>query len=288
MSSLIDSVAIYTTGPDKSKLKASDIALLDVEGVKRDHLFIRWKDVTDEVCILIRDILKTEYQLPFKWLQSDESSYEYVAQKRRTSGGMTGIRTADVTVEPLNRHYSYTISRIPINQKLPIGTIVTLNNTIPYELDDGTIPSRKFIHSGLLKFEGKDLPERPILDHCHIGSQEVGSIIRARYTVEYVDNERGKFRLWQFRRSDDDKLFVISLWHMYGLSIQELLTMMINYVKTGYKEPVLYKVGANDYGHNILNQKVLLEFLESVFKKVEKMKPVEISIDEFEQKEHLK
>lgn len=270
----MESVHNYTTGIDTKFFSKEDLALIDVKGLEREHIVIRWKKVDENICVLIRDLIKTQFSLPYKWLEPNDEAYEYVAQKSNTAGGSTDIKTAEITIEPLNKNYKYAIARIPINQKLDLDTDVELDHQVPYRLDpknnpEGKIPDRVFIHSGLLKFHGTSIPS-PILNHWHIGSQDIGSMIRAHYKVRYVDLTKGRFRLWNFRRNDNERCFVLSVWKCYGLSLLEVLNMILNYVKNDYVEPKIYKVGANDYLNNILDRKKLESFLESLIAAVTK------------------
>ena len=277
----MESVHTFETGIDVDFFDKEKLKLIDVEALKRFHLLIRWDKVDDDICILIRDLLKTQYSLDYKWLEANDEAYEYIAQKTNTVGDSTNIKTANVTIEPLNNDYKSYISRIPINQKLELGTDVSLSHAIPYGYTkDGAIHEREFLHSGLLEFHCK--LSNPVINYFHIGSQEVGSLIRANFKVRNADIHRGRFRLWSFRRNDHERCFVISLWHFYGLSLEELIAMMIDYVENKYSEPRFYKIGANDHGANILNREKLASFLHSLLELTQKSKIEKLSCPELE------
>lgn len=271
----MESVSTFSTGIDTKFFSKEDLSYIDTEALSREHIIIRWKKLDDSIFTLIRDLIKTQFSLPYKWLEPNDEAYEYVAQKSNTTGGSTDIKTADITIEPLNKNYKQTIARIPINQNLEVGTDVEIENHVPYSLDpktnkEGRIPDRVFLHSGLLVFHSR-IPH-PCLNYWHIGSQEIGSMIRAHFKVQYVDLQRGKFRLWNFRRNDAERCFVISAWKCYGLKMEEIIAMILLYVREQYVEPKIYKVGANDYYNNILEREKLAKFLESLLAEVKKSK----------------
>lgn len=265
------SVENYHTAIQIDKFPADKLKYLDVEHLQRDHIIIRWSKMDDSIYTIIRDMLKCMYKLQYKWLQPDDSSYEYVAQKTNTNGDTTSIKTADVLIEPLNNDYKSLISHIPINQKLEIGTVVEIDKAIGYDMDKktGKIPDRKFLHSGNLEFKTK-LPD-PIINYWHIGSMEIGSIIRAKFKVAYADLNKARcFRLFGFRRNDKSSVFVLFIWKFFGLTMNELLMLMLDYVENKYVEPEFYSIGVNDYGANILNREALAKFIRELISRVEK------------------
>lgn len=271
------SISIYETGIETSKLPQEKLKYLDLEGLKRTHLTIYWKDDFNPSQI-IRDLLKTQYMLDYKWLQP--VSYKYIAQKTLTNGDMNNIETANIQIEPLANDYESLISRIPINQHLDIGTEVTLENSISYDLSpDGKMQERKYLSSSNLHFETTKI-KNPILKNFHIGSQEVGSMIRAKYEVQIANKFLGKFRLWSFRRSPSDKCFTIQLWHFYGLSIDELIEKIIDYVKNQYTEPKLDTLDYNDTKYLIYDPENLIKFLEDLLREIKKSKHENISMTE--------
>ena len=275
------SISIYETGVETSKLPEDKLKYLDLEGLKRFHLVIEWKNDFDP-SLIIRDLLKTQYMLDYKWLQP--ISYKYIAQKTITNGNMNNIETANIQIEPLANDYENLISRIPINQHLEIGTEVTLENSISYELDsEGKMQERKYLSSSNLKFEKSNV-KNPILRNFHIGSQEVGSIIRAKYEVQIVNKFLGKFRLWSFRRSPTDSSFTIQIWNYYGLSILELIEMIINYVKNQYQPPKLEVLDYNDTKYLINEPDELIKFLEELKTEVQKTKIEKILINDLVKK----
>ena len=274
--SLVSSVEIYRTGVDTSHFSKEQLSRLDVDALKRTHLVIHWKDVNNKVCLLIRDLLKIQYSLPYKILNN--VSYKYVSQKTNTNGDDTNIESANILIEPLNNDFKSQIRRMPINQKLEIGTEVVLNKSIDYNPEEnGLIPDRKFLHSGNLVFS-TSVPH-PCPKFFHLGAMEIGSNIRAKFTVQLANPLVEKYRLFEFMRKDAKKVFVLQLWDYYGLNFSELLDMMIDYVEKHYNPVQYYTISANDYGNNVIDREGLAEFLSGLKDKVDATKPNEVSID---------
>lgn len=270
------SVQSFITKIDTEKFPEDKLKYIDVEGLQRYHVLIKWEKIDQDVIDIIRDLLMTQYSIKFKWLKLINGSFEYVAQKTVTNGDNVDPKSAYIQIEPLNDDYGSKISRIPINQKLEIGTTAMIEKSIPYANDEkGDPPDFKFLHSGNLTFQTK-LPN-PIINYFHIGSMEIGSIIRSKYKVEYVDRRISKFRLWNFRRNDDDNVFLISIWKFYGLDISELILLIIDYLENEYTDPIVKNVGANDYGANILHKEKLIKFLKTLLGSLKKeYKPITI------------
>lgn len=68
------------------------------------------------------------------------------------TGSEKDIRNASVTIEPLNPDFfNMIIPHLPINQSLPIGTVVNLDIEVPFSNPDGTSPERKFFWSSNLE-----------------------------------------------------------------------------------------------------------------------------------------
>lgn len=277
---MFSKVTVHETGVEVDKLPKEKLEFLDVNGLKRDHLTIYWKCSEDDIADIVRDLLKCQYMINYKWLHP--VSYQYIAQKSTTNADTNNIASANITIEPLCNDFETLISRIPINQKLELGTNVTLEKSISYEKDDeGKIQERKYLRSNNLVFDTKQKLDRPFcLGNYHIGAQEVGSTIRAKYMVQYADKTIGKFRLFNFRRSPTDKLFVIQLWHYYGLSMEELLNMILDYVTKEYEDPTVYTLNHNDRGSNLLKPEKLAVFLKELIEAVKKTKIEKVSMQD--------
>lgn len=267
---MFSKITIHETGIETDHFPSDKLAFIDTEGLKRKHLTIYWKCSEDDIADIIRDLLKCQYMLDYKYLQP--VSFKYLAQKSITNGDSNNIESSKITIEPLHNDFESLISRTPINQKLELNTNVILEKSISHDIDEnGKGEERKYLSSNNLEFEGIKI-SNPCLKWVHYGAQEPGSAIHCKYIVQHVNKNIGKFRLFNFRRSPTDKLFVIQLWNFFGLSMAELIEMIIDYVKNQYVEPSVYSIGFNDKGANLLNPKKLIDFLEDLLKEVKKTK----------------
>jgi hypothetical protein len=70
-------------------------------------------------------------------------TFQYVSQKAPLLGRERDMTKAALTCEPLNNDIADKIEKIPISQKLPIGTVFTLDVENKYQ--DGVF---KFLWSG--------------------------------------------------------------------------------------------------------------------------------------------
>ena len=214
------SAKIVETGVDEKFWSKEELARIDVEGLKRQHLVIEWKEVNAEVKQFMRDLLILQYSLPIKVLRC--LSHKYVAQKSMVVGTSDDIEAAGITIEPLNPDISFFITQIPINQSLPIGCQVTVEEEIPYELkEDGSMYEPRFLSSNSLKFD-TDI-KRPCLRNVHICGIETGSKLREKFTVEWSNPSIIQLTMFGFKRNDYEKKFHIWIYNFWNVSIQELL-----------------------------------------------------------------
>ena len=243
---MISKVEVYTKGPEMDKFTKEELKIFDADGFTRTFMKITASSVSDEYLDGLRDMLKLQYALPVKYLKLSPGSYSYISQKSQIQGKEKDIKNASVTIEPLNCDYANLIQYTPINQSLPIGTVVTLDESIPFETaPDGTEPERMFIWSSNLKtddgIESKiksvnpnSIRTKPWMECCHYGSIDVGSRISAKYTVSDVNTEIIKsFPLFGFRRSDEHKEFVIWVFKCYNMTPKDVLLLMQKQEKLG-------------------------------------------------------
>lgn len=238
--STVQDVSHYTIGPKASDFTEAEQKLIDLDGLQRNYLKITFKNLTDEVYFTMRDIAMLQYALPVKYLKNVPTSYSYVAQKSQMHGKDRDIKNASVTIEPLNPDIVNVISYTPINQSLPIGTVVTIDVEIPFEVNaKGEEPERQFIWSRNLKtvndIESKikelnpnSITTKSWIDCCHYCAIDVGSKLTAKYEVEYVDTEIIKsFALFGFSRCDEKKEFTIWVYKCYNLMPIDILKLII-------------------------------------------------------------
>ena len=241
MASVIDKVETYTFGPKESDFTKDEMKLIDIDGLQRNYLKITFKQMTDDVYFTLRDITKCQYILPIKYLHPVPGSYSYVSQKSQIFGKEKDIKNAGVTIEPLNPDIFNLISYTPINQSIPIGTIVTLDVNTPFDvLPNGEEPERKFLWSYNLKTNNdiedkikaanpKSIRTKPWIDKCHYCSIDVGSRVTAKFEVALVDTDIVKsFSLFGFSRCDDKKEFTIWVYKCFNIMPVDVLELIKN------------------------------------------------------------
>ena len=124
---------------------------------------------------------------------------------------------------------------------MPIGTIVTLDVSIPFDtLPNGEEPERKFLWSYNLKTNTdiedkiksanpKSIRTKPWIDKCHYCSIDVGSRVTAKYEVALVDTDIVKsFSLFGFSRCDDKKEFTIWTYKCFNILPVDVLKLVKN------------------------------------------------------------
>ena len=238
---IIDKVEKYSFGPKESDFTKDELKLIDIDGLQRNYLKITFKQLTDDVYFTLRDITKCQYLLPIKYLHPIPGSFSYISQKSQIYGKEKDIKNASVTIEPLNPDIFNLISYTPINQSLPIGTIVTVDVSIPFDvLPNGEEPERKFLWSRNLKTSSdieskiktenpKSITTKPWIDKCHYCSIDIGSRITAKYEVSLVDTDIVKsFSLFGFSRCDTTKEFTIWVYKCFNIMPTDVLTLIKN------------------------------------------------------------
>lgn len=240
---MISSAELYTKGPELDKFTKEELKLFDADGFTRNYLKIKAKTIDDKYCKAICEIVSLQYKLPTKYLQPVKESCSYISQKAQLNGNEKDIRNANVTIEPLNADYTNMIQYTPINQSIPLGTIVTLEVDIPYESTtnkNGEVeyPKRKFFWSSNLKTDKdiedkikkenpKSIRTKPWIECCHYGSIDIGSQIRYKFIVQNVNTKIVKsFSLFGFRRFDETKEFIIYTFKAFNVTPIDVLKMI--------------------------------------------------------------
>ena len=240
-SNIINKVEKYSFGPKESDFTKDELKLIDIDGLQRNYLKITFKQLTDDVYFTLRDIAKCQYTLPIKYLHPMPGSFSYISQKSQIYGKEKDIKNASVTIEPLNPDIFNLISYTPINQSLPIGTIVTVDVSIPFDvLPNGEEPERKFLWSRNLKTSSdieskiktenpKSITTKPWIDKCHYCSIDIGSRVTAKFEVSLVDTDIVKsFSLFGFSRCDTTKEFTIWVYKCFNIMPTDVLTLIKN------------------------------------------------------------
>lgn len=249
----------HEQGIDQKFFKPEQLARIDSESLNRK--FITFEIDDDDVDILIRDFLKCRFRLPVKTLAN--LSFQYRAQKRPVIGGdANSIDESLIQVEPSNSNFCDMISKIPINQKLPLGTTVTINVSVQYDdYEDGTMPDYKFISSNDLKFDLTDEYKKlkPCVRWCHIGAIDIGSELRAKYEVRTINPDVEQRSIFGFRRTKPNQL-TLWMYDVYNVTFEELLDQYFAYLDK-YTDPELPYIGANNEKYKLLNKDRLIQLI---------------------------
>ena len=241
--SFVNSVKITTSGPNSKDFSKNELKRIDIDGLQRTYLTIKWNNLTDEVYFAMRDIAASQYKLPIKYLKPIPNTYSYVSQKSQISGNEKDLKNASTTIEPLNGDFFNMISYTPINQGLPIGTMITIDVETEFNNVNGHEPERKFIWSNNLKtdhdIEQKIKSEKPNskrlkpwIGCCHYGAIDIGSRLTAKFEVQYVDVEVvHSFSLFGFSRDDERKEFTVWTYNCFNTSPVEVLQLVKKHPK---------------------------------------------------------
>lgn len=233
--SFISSVEQYTNGPVDKDFTADELKLIDLEALQRTYMKITFKELNEDTYTFMRDVAKLQYTLPVKYLRPIADTFSYVSQKSHIVGNDKNVKNAGITIEPLNPDINNIVSYTPLNQSVPLGTVVTLDVETEFESETA---SRKFIWSDCLKTVA-DITEkiqaekpnsifiRPWAGKCHYCAIDIGSHVSGKYEVQYVDTSIVKsFQLYGMARCDDLKEFVIWVYHCYNLLPEDILKMI--------------------------------------------------------------
>lgn len=237
---VIKQLTTTTFGPNAKDFRKDELELIDIEGLQRTQLTINFKELTDEVYMFMRDVAKSQYKIPVKYLKLIPGSYEYVSQKSALFGKDRSVKNASITIEPLNNDYSNIITYTPINQALPVGTMVELNIEVPY---NGPNAKQMFFWSDNLTtiddienkiqdeckklFDRSCIYKSPWIGKCHYGSIDIGSVITAKFEVDYVDtNLYSSYSLFGFSRNDELNEFNIWCYNCYNVTPRDILKLI--------------------------------------------------------------
>lgn len=236
--------------------KRGELHLIDVEGVNRHFVTFEFggkKDSETDINIVIRDFLKCRFRLPVKYLASpqDIMSFQYRAQKRPVIGGNHDDRSqAVIQTEPVNSNMRDYITRIPISQKLPLGTVARIDVSIPYDnKPNGEMEDQKFLSTDSLIFDSKH--PHPCMRKTHICAIDIGSELRAKYEVRLYDRDIGRMTIFGFRRPKDNQL-TLWMYDVYEVTFKELFQMYLDYLDS-YKPPVIKYQDANQTEYTVLD-----------------------------------
>ena len=238
-SKIIDSIELKIVVPDTTGMTDKQKNRIDTKGLTRWFLKINHKKSAIDESIIqnINEIIIYKNKLPIKHLKCIPELCSYISQKARISGDTQDIREAPVIIEPLhNDMFNMVIPHIPINQAVDVETKVILSLDIPFK---GADSNRKFIWSSnltsdtnlvssILKNKPDSIYSNPWLDKVHISSMDLGSSIRAKFSVEKVDtNLQQSYQIFTFRRESEDEYFELGMYYCYNMKPVDLIDMLI-------------------------------------------------------------
>lgn len=151
-------------------------------------------------------LFKYQYKLPMKYLKPAVDN-RYVAQKSMLIEESNKIESAYKQIEPFNIGFDNYIQLIPINQDIELGTVYTINVTNDYnEL------TRKFFRSNSIKTNANLKSMGVKYDFCknlHIGTIDIGSNYRGKFTVTYKPINSDCLCKYNFRIINDKEFEII-------------------------------------------------------------------------------
>ena len=208
---------------DTSKFTEQELEYLDYERMNETCTIFTFPESTKNI-VLEDDImedkyykffakfLQYQYKLPVKYLEPDLDACYYISQKAPIEGSKP-ITSAIITIEPLNQNVFKQISYTPINQAYPIGTIISLHETIPYVTENGDTPPRRLLTSASLTCQKLADPKLKYTGLCNrcipYSSIDVGSEIVGKFVVK-VSPLRESMALYRFRRPRDNILEIVT------------------------------------------------------------------------------
>ena len=206
---------------------------LDIKGLTIMYVKMKPKKITREYMLAVNDITRNQYYLRMKYLKPLGHTFKYEARK----SCINGDKDADIKIEPMNPDIKNCISYTPINQKLEIGTVIYIDEKIPYLPDkDGNEPTRLSLTSDNLKstHEGKlsGHYNNFCVQHCdYMCAQDIGSTIFCKFEVVETDIE-GIQSMTMFIgpwRSEDEKdpFFQIGIYKCWNVTPKELFEKMV-------------------------------------------------------------
>lgn len=242
---MIAKIAHWEVVPQVDNLSEELQNLIDVPGLSKHYIKITAANIDRKYICAIRDIAKLQYKLPIKFLKPIQEDYSYVAQKSQIYGDEHDIKNAAVTIEPLNPNFLVQISYTPINQSIPLGTIVNIHEEIPFNETDDKPLERMFLWSSNLKTDADivDVIKRENPDSIntlpwnmtvHYGSIDIGSVIDAKFEVSEVDPcVYDSFAIFRFNRCDEKKEFVIYTYDCFNITPKDVLKMLLKQTENG-------------------------------------------------------
>ena len=242
---MIKSVSSSHVELNEKDFTKEQLERIDISHLGRTFITIVVNEVNEDYYKIMLELCSLQYKIPMRFLSPVLDVCEYIAQKSPLNGNNKDIAQASSVISPVNGNYFGTvIPYLPINQYMPIGSIVNLYLEVPYvDKNIDKEPVRKFFWSNNLTTNPniqneikKENPNsfnlEPWLKCVHFGSLDIGSRIAGKFIVEETNPDvQHAYSLWNFTRSDETKTFQVSIYDFYNVSPKDLFTRLLNLAK---------------------------------------------------------
>jgi hypothetical protein len=235
---MISTVEYVLCELDPTKFTPEQRACLDFEGLKRHFLKIHVRELSQNYYQAFVHLNALQYHLPCRFLRSIPESCSYICQKSLLYDTEKDLKNAALTIEPLHADFfNMVIPHLPINQHMPLNTVITLHAKIPFL--EPAKETRKYIWSNNLRAQAdiesvihdvfpESITTAPFLRGAHFGAIDIGSEIHGKFVVSPVDtNLFSSYSLFGYRRCDSNKMLIIWIYNYYNISVLELLERIL-------------------------------------------------------------
>ena len=243
MSKLIEYVKIEHHHLNPKDFTKEQLKRIYLEGLSQWEIIIKRSAKCNETSWsnAVNQIVLFKNSMPVKYLSPIRSKCEYMAQKSQLTKNEEDKRKASIIIEPSNADYfNMVIPHIPINQSLPLDTIVSLEEETDYTGDkakryflwSSNLTTEKDIKAKIKKIKPDSIVLEPWQPCVHIGSLEIGSKIIGKFKVEESNyKKQNSYQLYLFTRDSDDKEFTISMYYYYNILPKDLINMLLKMCK---------------------------------------------------------
>ena len=253
MSKLIESVKVEHHHLNPKDFTKEQLKRIYLEGLSQWELIIKRNPKCDETVWsnAVNQIVLFKNSMPVKYLSPVRAKCEYMAQKSQLTKNEEDKRKASIIIEPSNADYfNMVIPHIPINQSLPLDTIVSLEEETDYTGDkakryflwSSNLTTEKGIKEKIKSIKPDSICLEPWQPCVHIGSLEIGSKIIGKFKVEESNYKaQNSYQLYLFTRDADDKYFTISMYYYYNMLPKDLINMLLKMCKNEieYQEKIV-------------------------------------------------
>lgn len=225
-----------------------------------------YDDIMDAVIYdCIGKLIQQTHSIPVKYLEPIPDSYLYTSQKSQNFSTNQGIEYAPLQIEPLNANILQQVSLLMINQSIPIETVFIIDIEIPFNIQNGKLPERRFLRSCDIKTKSdlkkiilKENPDAEYFDLCNqanvFGAIDIGSRYRAKFVVK-EGNKGETLSIWHIRRPKDNIIEIIT--HDY-------LNTDCKYILEKIKNIIEYYLEKEDYKNKDIYKQFIRILIESL------------------------